>query len=184
MLLEQHLRTAAQVPSLSRREYGRFVRNCTDVIGACFTPAPIRSNHSMFCICYFVFWFWTTCMMLGSTGLTGYCTGSHYIDMCTVCITSAPPPLSRIVWMRIRTYCWSVRADLSSNCWPSWCRSSAPTAFTGYSFHVVEAIIVFANEILLCFVLPLDLGLHRCYHIFTTLIHQGVLRYGPPSACF
>ena len=29
-----------------------------------------------------------------------------------------------------------------------------PTAFTGYSFHVLEAIIVFFNEILVCFFLP------------------------------
>jgi hypothetical protein len=57
------------------------------------------------------------------------------------------------------------------------CRSSAPTAFTGYSFHVLEAAIVFANEILMCFVLPLHLGLHRVYHLCTTLIHQGA----PPS---
>jgi hypothetical protein len=54
------------------------------------------------------------------------------------------------------------------------CRSTAPSAFTGYSFHVLEAIIVFTNEILICFLLPLHLGLHRIYHIFTTIIHQGV----------
>jgi hypothetical protein len=55
------------------------------------------------------------------------------------------------------------------------CRSTAPTAFTGYSFHVAEALLVFANEIIVCFLFPIDLGLHRSYHIFTTLIHQGVL---------
>ena len=32
---------------------------------------------------------------------------------------------------------------------------------------------MFANEVLICFALPLHLGLHRVYHIFTTLIHQG-----------
>lgn len=54
------------------------------------------------------------------------------------------------------------------------CRSSTvPTAFTGYSFHVVEAVIVFANEVLVCYLLPIHLGLHRAYHLFTTVIHQG-----------
>ena len=51
----------------------------------------------------------------------------------------------------------------------------APSAFTGYSFHVVEALIVFSNEILLGFVIPIDMNLHRAYHLFTTAIHQGVL---------
>jgi hypothetical protein len=63
-----------------------------------------------------------------------------------------------------------MRATVGSNC----CRSSAPSPFTGYSFHVVEAAVVFANEILLCFLLPMHLGLHRLYHLFTTIIHQGV----------
>lgn len=52
-------------------------------------------------------------------------------------------------------------------------RSTVPTAFTGYSFHVLEAIIVFANEILVCFLFPIHIGLHRVYHIFTTAIHNG-----------
>lgn len=51
--------------------------------------------------------------------------------------------------------------------------STVPTAFTGYSFHVVEAVIVFANEVLVCFLLPLHAGLHRAYHLFTTVIHEG-----------
>lgn len=55
------------------------------------------------------------------------------------------------------------------------CRSKAPSAFTGYSFHVLEAVIVFANEIIIGFLVPIDLGLHRVYHLFTTLIHQGTL---------
>lgn len=33
---------------------------------------------------------------------------------------------------------------------------------------------MFANEILICFFLPMHLGLHRMYHLFTTIIHQGV----------
>ena len=53
------------------------------------------------------------------------------------------------------------------------CRSTSPTAFTGYSFHVAEAMLVFANEVLMCYVLPMHIGLHRMYHIFTTLIHEG-----------
>lgn len=52
-------------------------------------------------------------------------------------------------------------------------RSTAPSAFTGYAFHVVEALIVFANEVLVAFLLPLHMGLHRLYHIATTLIHLG-----------
>lgn len=54
-----------------------------------------------------------------------------------------------------------------------WCRSTVPTAFTGYSFHWVEAMIVFANEVLVCFLFPIHIGLHRVYHIFTTIIHNG-----------
>jgi hypothetical protein len=53
------------------------------------------------------------------------------------------------------------------------CRSTAPSAFTGYAFHVVEAVIVFANEVLVCFLFPLHMGLHRIYHIATTVIHEG-----------
>ena len=52
-------------------------------------------------------------------------------------------------------------------------KSTVPTAFCGYSFHPVEAIIVFANEILVCYFIPLHMGLHRVYHIFTTIIHIG-----------
>ncbi|KAG2483646.1 hypothetical protein HYH03_017522 [Edaphochlamys debaryana] len=52
-------------------------------------------------------------------------------------------------------------------------KSKAPSAFTGYSFHVVEALIVFANEVLVCFLFPLHMGLHRYYHLYTTLIHEG-----------
>lgn len=52
-------------------------------------------------------------------------------------------------------------------------RSTSPTAFTGYSFHVVEAAIVFANEVTVMFLFPLHAGLHRLYHLFTTVIHNG-----------
>ncbi|GLC45014.1 hypothetical protein PLESTB_001743700 [Pleodorina starrii] len=52
-------------------------------------------------------------------------------------------------------------------------KSKAPSAFTGYSFHLVEALIVFANEVLVCFMFPLHMGLHRLYHLYTTLIHEG-----------
>jgi hypothetical protein len=83
------------------------------------------------------------------------------------------------------------------------CRSSVPSAFTGYSFHVIEAVIVFANEVgqtprcsqdervmdadkpaafihsqvFVCWLLPHHIGLHRVYHLLTTMIHEGeVLR--------
>ncbi|GMH38599.1 hypothetical protein BSKO_06483 [Bryopsis sp. KO-2023] len=52
-------------------------------------------------------------------------------------------------------------------------RTRAPTAFTGYSFHVIEALIVFSNEVLVCFLFPIHMGLHRIYHIATTIIHEG-----------
>jgi sterol desaturase/sphingolipid hydroxylase (fatty acid hydroxylase superfamily) len=52
-------------------------------------------------------------------------------------------------------------------------RSTAPSAFTGYAFHVAEAALVFANEVLVCFLFPLHIALHRLYHILTTVIHQG-----------
>jgi Delta7-sterol 5-desaturase len=52
-------------------------------------------------------------------------------------------------------------------------KSTVPTAFAGYSFHSAEAALVFANEILVCFLFPVHMGLHRLYHIFTTLIHNG-----------
>jgi len=52
-------------------------------------------------------------------------------------------------------------------------RSVAPTAFTGYSFHVLEAALVFANEVLVCFLFPIHAGLHRSYHLWTTVIHNG-----------
>ncbi|KAL6786015.1 ERG5 [Auxenochlorella protothecoides x Auxenochlorella symbiontica] len=52
-------------------------------------------------------------------------------------------------------------------------KSTVPTPFAGYSFHVVEALIVFANEIIVCFLFPIHASLHRIYHLFTTLIHIG-----------
>lgn len=52
-------------------------------------------------------------------------------------------------------------------------RSTSPSPFTGYSFHVLEALLVFANEVLVCFMIPLHLGVHRIYHLLTTLIHEG-----------
>ncbi|KAK9827400.1 hypothetical protein WJX81_007445 [Elliptochloris bilobata] len=52
-------------------------------------------------------------------------------------------------------------------------RSVAPTAFAGYSFHVAEAALVFANEILVCFLFSIHAGVHRAYHLTTTAIHIG-----------
>jgi sterol desaturase/sphingolipid hydroxylase (fatty acid hydroxylase superfamily) len=51
--------------------------------------------------------------------------------------------------------------------------SVAPTPFAGYSFHILEAALVFLNEILVTFLFPIHAGLHRLYHILTTLIHIG-----------
>lgn len=36
---------------------------------------------------------------------------------------------------------------------------------------------MFANEVLVCFLFPIHAGLHRAYHLFTTVIHNGT----PPS---
>lgn len=52
-------------------------------------------------------------------------------------------------------------------------RSVVPTPFTGYSFHIVEALIVFANELLVCFLFPIHMGVHRVYHIVSSVIHNG-----------
>ena len=38
---------------------------------------------------------------------------------------------------------------------------------------MVEAAIVFANEVLVCFLFPIHIGVHRVYHLFTTVIHNG-----------
>ncbi len=54
-------------------------------------------------------------------------------------------------------------------------RSTAPTPFAGYSFHVAEAALVFANEITVVFLFPIHAGLHRVYHLATTAIHIGAL---------
>lgn len=51
--------------------------------------------------------------------------------------------------------------------------SRVPTAFTGYSFHPIEALIVFANEIFICFLFPIHVKVHRAYHMYTTIIHSG-----------
>eukprot|EP01024_Parvocaulis_polyphysoides_P031644 TRINITY_DN28517_c0_g1_i4.p1 TRINITY_DN28517_c0_g1~~TRINITY_DN28517_c0_g1_i4.p1 ORF type:complete len:304 (+),score=4.35 TRINITY_DN28517_c0_g1_i4:85-912(+) len=52
-------------------------------------------------------------------------------------------------------------------------QSTVPSAFSGYSFHVIEAMIVFVNEIFVCFLFPINLKVHRVYHIWTTSIHMG-----------
>ena len=54
-------------------------------------------------------------------------------------------------------------------------RSTAPTPFAGYSFHVAEAALVFANEVTVVFLFPIHAGLHRVYHLATTAIHIGAL---------
>ena len=52
-------------------------------------------------------------------------------------------------------------------------QSHVPTPFSGYSLHVVEAMIVFLDEILVCFLFPIHVNVHRLYHLYTTLIHIG-----------
>ena len=52
-------------------------------------------------------------------------------------------------------------------------QSSVPSAYTGYSFHWAEAALVFANEVLVTFLFPVHAGLHRAYHLFATVIHNG-----------
>ena len=52
-------------------------------------------------------------------------------------------------------------------------KSAVPSAFTGYSFHLVEAVIVFLNEVIVCFAFPIHVRLHRVYHLTTTAIHEG-----------
>jgi len=52
-------------------------------------------------------------------------------------------------------------------------RSTVPTAFSGYSFHAAEAVLVFGNEVLEVFLVPFHVGLHRAYHLYTTIIHIG-----------
>jgi hypothetical protein len=58
----------------------------------------------------------------------------------------------------------------------------APSAFAGYSFHVAEAALVFANEALVCSLFPIHAGVHRAYHLATTAIHIGAPRGRPRSA--
>lgn len=52
-------------------------------------------------------------------------------------------------------------------------KSKAPSAFTGYSFHVGEALLVFSIEALVIFVFPIHAALHRAYHLAITFIHMG-----------
>ena len=62
-------------------------------------------------------------------------------------------------------------------------RSTVPTAFAGYSFHAAEAALVFANEIIVVFLFPIHAGLHRAYHLFTTLIHLGAFASHSSQQC-
>ncbi|KIZ04044.1 sterol desaturase [Monoraphidium neglectum] len=54
-----------------------------------------------------------------------------------------------------------------------WVHWEHHSAFTGYAFHVAEALLVFANELLLPLMFPIHMGLHRIYHLLTTLIHEA-----------
>ena len=63
-------------------------------------------------------------------------------------------------------------------------RSTVPSAFAGYSFHVAEAALVFCNEIVEIFVFPIHAGLHRGYHLYATLIHIGSGWPAPEGALY
>lgn len=111
----------------------------------------------------------------GFTGPTGSCTASCCTSMFTTCITGILMLLCvPRMWAHVcHTLVFHhVLKQTPLHCCPG--RSTSPTAFTGYSFHVLEAVLVFANEILVCFMLPMPIELHRLYHLFTTIIHNGM----------
>jgi sterol desaturase/sphingolipid hydroxylase (fatty acid hydroxylase superfamily) len=103
---------------------------------------------------------------------------------------SSPPPSSLLASALYGALC-VLALDLLHDAWFYWTHrllhtkplyrrvhrdhhlSRAPTPFTGYSFHVAEAALVFANEVLVCYVVPLHLGLHRAYHLLTGAVHQA-----------
>jgi len=70
-------------------------------------------------------------------------------------VENSPPPSSLLPPPSSLTGTSTHRSDIHR----LFCR--VPTAFTGYSFHVVEAVIVFFNEILVCFFLPIHARVHR-----------------------
>lgn len=52
-------------------------------------------------------------------------------------------------------------------------KSVTPTPFAGYSFHLVEALIMFAWVVPCVFLIPIHTWLHRLYHLWTMAIHIG-----------
>ena len=52
-------------------------------------------------------------------------------------------------------------------------RSQRPTSFSGYSFHWVEAVLVFMPYPLETLLLPLHARVHRLYHLYTIVLHVG-----------
>jgi sterol desaturase/sphingolipid hydroxylase (fatty acid hydroxylase superfamily) len=51
--------------------------------------------------------------------------------------------------------------------------SKVPTPFSGYSLHVLEAMLVFPIDLMVCFLIPIHVKVHRLYHLFTIFLHVG-----------
>ena len=52
-------------------------------------------------------------------------------------------------------------------------QSRVPSAFSGYSFHWIEALLMFSNAIVEMFLLPMPAVLHRAYELWMIAIHVG-----------
>ena len=57
-------------------------------------------------------------------------------------------------------------------------QSSVPTPFAGYSFHILEGVMIFASIPLFCYCLPIHIGLHRVYLLHSIAMHTGSSRAG------
>eukprot|EP00892_Ulva_mutabilis_P002763 jgi/Ulvmu1/12488/UM009_0141.1 len=118
---------------------------------------------------------WTACEWLHSTGWSQFYSSQQPASMLHILYMTACVLI--MDYMHDAWFYWTHRLlhwrPLYRHVHYVHHKSTAPTAFTGYSFHVIEAIIVFANEIFLGLLIPIDMNLHRAYHLFTTVIHQG-----------
>ena len=52
-------------------------------------------------------------------------------------------------------------------------QSTVPSAFSGYSFHWIEAVVMFSNAVVELFIFPIPLMLHRVYELWMISIHVG-----------
>ena len=52
-------------------------------------------------------------------------------------------------------------------------QSRVPSAFSGYSFHWIEAIVMFTNALVEIFIFPIPSTLHRIYELWMISIHVG-----------